>query len=88
MSTAAEPRAVEMRIAEIMIEELRLEGVTAETFDPDVDLVDELGIDSMDLTTVALLLQDEFAVAIDDEDYPQLTTLRKMAQYILAQKAK
>lgn len=88
MSTAAEPRAVEIRIAEIMIEELRLEDVTAETFDPDVDLVDELGIDSMDLTTVALLLQDEFAVAIDDEDYPQLTTLRKMAQYILAQKAK
>jgi hypothetical protein len=27
--------------------------VTAENFDPDLDLVDEVGIDSMDLATVA-----------------------------------
>lgn len=86
MSTT-ESRTVEIRIAEIMISELKLEDVTAETFDPDLDLVDELGIDSMDLTTVALLLQDEFGVAIDDEDFPQLTSLRKMAQYILDRKA-
>lgn len=88
MSTSADTRAVELRVAEVMISELRLEDVTAETFDPDLDLVDELGIDSMDLTTVALLLQDEFGVVIDDEDYPQLTTLRKMALYILAQQEK
>lgn len=88
MSTTADTRAVELRVAEVMISELKLEDVTAETFDPDLDLVDELGIDSMDLTTVALLLQDEFGVVIDDEDYPQLTTLRKMALYILAQQEK
>jgi len=29
-------------VAEVMIEELKLEDVTPETFDPDIDLVDEV----------------------------------------------
>ena len=37
------------RVAEIIIEELKLEDITAATFNPDLDLIDELGIDSMDL---------------------------------------
>lgn len=69
-------------IARIMIEELKLEDVTAETFDPDIDLVDEVGIDSMDLATVALVLRDQYAVRIDEDDYPKLTTLRLISEYI------
>jgi acyl carrier protein len=64
-----------LHIAQIMIDELKLEDVTAETFDPDIDLVDEVGIDSMDLATVALVLRDEYAVRIDEDDYPKLTTI-------------
>jgi acyl carrier protein len=71
-----------LRVAEIVIEELRLEDVTKETFDPDMDLVDELGIDSMDLATVALVIQDEFGISIDEDDYPKLKTLRLIAEYI------
>ncbi|HOI73054.1 MAG TPA: phosphopantetheine-binding protein [Syntrophales bacterium] len=73
-----------LRIAQIVIDELRLEDVTKETFDPDLDLVDELGIDSMDLATVALVLQDEYGVSIDEDDYPKLKTLRLIAEYLLA----
>jgi acyl carrier protein len=72
------------RIAAIMIDEIKLEDVTPETFDPDLDLVDEVGIDSMDLATVALVLRDEYAVRIDEDDYPKLTTLRRIAAYIHA----
>jgi len=71
-----------LRIAQIMIDELKLEDVTADTFDPDIDLVDEVGIDSMDLATVALVLRDEYAVRIDEDDYPKLTTIRLIAEYI------
>ena len=70
------------RVAEIIIEELKLEDITPDTFDPDMDLVDELGIDSMDLTTVVLVLQDEFGVSIDEDDYPKLSTLSLIAEYI------
>ncbi len=71
-----------LRIAEIIIEELKLEEITPETFDPDMDLVDELGVDSMDLATVALVLQDEYGVFIDEDDYPKLKTVRLIAEYL------
>ncbi len=71
-----------LRVAEIMINELKLEDVTPETFDPDIDLVDEVGIDSMDLATVALVLRDEYSVRIDEDDYPKLTTIRLIAEYL------
>jgi acyl carrier protein len=71
-----------LRVAEIMIKELKLEDVTPETFDPDIDLVNEVGIDSMDLATVALVLRDEYSVRIDEDDYPKLTNIRLIAEYL------
>ena len=71
-----------LRVAEILIDELKLEDVTPETFDPNVDLIDELGIDSMDLTTVVLVLQDEYGITIDEDDYPKLKNAQLIADYI------
>ncbi|MDR0476547.1 MAG: phosphopantetheine-binding protein [Desulfobulbaceae bacterium] len=71
-----------IRVATIIINELKLEDVTPETFNPDLDLVDEVGIDSMDLATIALSIRDEFAIRIDEDDYPKLTTVRIIAEYI------
>jgi len=84
---SADPRKmtdhdIEKRIAEILIGELKLENITADVFDPALDLVDELGIDSMDLTTVALVLQDEFRISIDEDDYPSLKSIRAIKDYI------
>ena len=73
---------ITIRIAEIMINELKLEDVTPETFDPETDLVDEVGIDSMDLATVALIVQDEYGIRIDEDDYQKLTTIRFIAEYV------
>ncbi len=70
------------RIAEIIISELKLEDVTPATLDPDLDLVDEVGIDSMDLATIALVIRDEFGIRIDEDDYPKLTTIRIIAEYV------
>lgn len=71
-----------LNVAEILIRELKLEDVTPETFNPDIDLVDEVGIDSMDLATVALVIRDEYAIRIDEDDYPKLTTVRLISEYI------
>ena len=73
---------ITVHIAKIMIEELKLEDVTPETFDPEIDLVDEVGIDSMDLATVALVLQDEYGIRIDEDDYISLTTINRIAEYV------
>jgi len=71
-----------LRVAEIIIHELKLEDVTPETFEPEIDLVDELGIDSMDLATIVLVLQDEYGVRIDEDDYQKLLNIRLIAEYI------
>lgn len=73
---------VMVEVARIIISELKLEDVTPEGFDMDLDLVDELGIDSMDLTTVVLVLQDEFHVTIDEDDYPRFKTVRAMSEFL------
>jgi len=72
-----------LSVAKILINELRIEDITPETFDPDINLVDEVGIDSMDLATVALVRQDEYRITIDEEDYPKLQSIRLIAEYIL-----
>ncbi len=82
MTVEIELDKIILHVAEIMINELKLEDVTPETFGPDIDLVDEIGIDSMDLATVALILRDKYAVRIDEDDYPKLTTIRLIAQYL------
>jgi acyl carrier protein len=74
--------SMERRIAEILIHELKLENVTADTFDVTTDLVKELGIDSMDLTTVVLVLQGEYKVKFDEDSYPALTSVRAIAEQI------
>jgi acyl carrier protein len=73
---------MERRIAEILIQELKLENVTPDTFDVNTDLVKELGIDSMDLTTVVLVLQGEYKVKFDEDTYPSLTSVRAIADQI------
>jgi acyl carrier protein len=82
MPASYEMEGIVRRVAEIIIDELKLEDITADTFNPDMDLVDELGIDSMDLATIALVLQDEYRIAIDEDDYPRLKTVRLIAGYI------
>jgi acyl carrier protein len=82
MPTSKNKKGIIKHVASIIIEELKLENITAETFNPDLDLVDELGIDSMDLATIALVLQDEYKITIDEDDYPKLKTVSLIAEYI------
>jgi acyl carrier protein len=81
MPVSTDNKALIIRIAEIIISELKLEDISPETFDPALDLVDELGVDSMDLATV-LVLQDEYGITIDEDDYPKLRNIRMIAEYI------
>jgi acyl carrier protein len=82
MCAVTDVEKIILRVAQVMIEVLKLEDVTPETFDPDIDLIDEVGIDSMDLATVALVLRDEYAIRIDEDDYPKLTNIRLISEYI------
>jgi acyl carrier protein len=82
MPESKDKMGIVRHVAEIIIDELKLEDITPDTFNPEMDLVDELGIDSMDLATIALVLQDEYKIVIDEDDYPKLKTVRLICEYI------
>ena len=82
MSAVINEKEFQLRVAQIIITELKLQDITAETFDPDLDLVDEIGIDSMDLATIVLVLQDEYGIKFDEDDYPKLRAIRLIAAYV------
>lgn len=48
----------------------------------DSRMVDDLGIDSLDLVGVLLQVQDHFGVEIDDDDVAQLKTIHELAVYL------
>lgn len=51
--------------------------------EPDARLVEDLGIDSLDLVGVFVKIQDEFGVEIDDADVPSLSRVSDLAAYIV-----
>ena len=54
-------------------------GVVVEA---DKRLVDDLGIDSLDLVGVFLSIQDKYDVVIDDDDVPMLLKVSDLAAYV------
>ena len=57
--------------------ELDPESITADT-----NLIDDLGADSLDVVELIMSLEDEFGIAISDDDAVQLTTVRKIVEYL------
>ncbi|HXV34014.1 MAG TPA: acyl carrier protein [Gaiellaceae bacterium] len=49
---------------------------------PDVDLRDQLDIDSMDFLNFVIALHERLGVDIPERDYPQLGTLDAIVDYV------
>jgi acyl carrier protein len=58
--------------------------VDAATLDPDVDIRDELDIDSMDFFNYVLGLNERFGVEVPERDYPKLASLDGSLTYLRA----
>ena len=57
--------------------EIDPETITAET-----NLIDDLGADSLDVVELIMSLEDEFGIAISDEDAAQLYTVGRIVDYL------
>lgn len=55
--------------------------------DPDADLWDELGLDSMDHLSVMTRLSEQTGREIPERDYPSLTSLSQICGYLAAERA-
>lgn len=56
--------------------------VAADSISADTNIVDDLGIDSLDVVELIISVEEEFGLAIPDEDATELTTVGKIVEYI------
>lgn len=67
------------KVKKIIIENL---GTEEEKIVPEASLLDQLGADSLDLVELAMNLEDEFGVKIDDADIGNLKTIADVVAHI------
>ncbi len=68
-------------IAQTVAQVLVQVGATPAAIHPRARLQAELGLDSIDLTEAALLLEDAFGVALSDRELRRLSTVEELISY-------
>ena len=53
-----------------------------EAITPETNLIDDLGADALDVVELIMSLEDEFGIAISDEDAAQLYTVGRIVDYL------
>ncbi len=62
-------------------------GLQASAITDDAHFVKDLGFDSLDLVDMIMQLEQEFDIAIPDEDYPRITSVSSLMQYLQEQQS-
>jgi acyl carrier protein len=52
------------------------------TMDPDVDIAEQLDLDSMDFLNVIVVIAEQTGIEIPERDYGKLTTLDDLVAYL------
>ena len=55
-------------------------------FNFDINIVEEFDLNSLDMIEFGLLIQEEFDVDINDDDYEELITINRFANFIEKQR--
>ena len=82
---------VEPELARLIVDSLKLEGVTPADIDPEAPLFGEgLGLDSLDMLELSMAIEQKYGVKLrsDDADNEKIfSSLRSLARHIQAQRA-
>lgn len=65
MSKTISPEQCEKKFRAILVEQL---GIDEGEITPDADLYDDLGADSLDGVEIVMCIEEEFGIAIDDDE--------------------
>lgn len=60
------------KLRDLIVENL---GVSEEEVTKEANLIDDLGADSLDAVELSMAIEDEFGVAIVDEEFQKLATV-------------
>jgi acyl carrier protein len=62
-------------------------GLETTAITDDAHFIKDLGFDSLDLVDMMMQLEQEFSIAIPDEDYPRITSIRSLMDYLQEQQS-
>ena len=68
-------------LKETLVDRLK---VDAATITEDANLFEDLGLDSIDLTTVVMAVEEKFSIEVSDEELEDVTTLGQAADLLSA----
>lgn len=67
----------------ILVEELQLDP---DDIKPEAELVNDLGVNSIELADLIMLCEDKFGIEIEDEDIHKFVTINDVVTYLEAHK--
>ena len=67
------------QIKELLVEELQ---INESDITPEAELINDLGINSLELADLVLLCEERFDVTIDDDDIQKFTTVGDVVNYM------
>lgn len=67
------------KVKEILIEEMQVE---ADVITPEAELVNDLGVNSLELADLILLCEEKFDIEINDEDIHKFITVGDVVAYL------
>ncbi len=67
------------KVKELLVEEL---SVDADEITPAAELVNDLGINSLELADLVMLCEDKFGITIEDDDAQKFVTVGDVADYL------
>ena len=67
------------KFKDILVEEL---SINAEDIKPEAELVNDLGVNSLELADLVLLCEEKFDVELDEEVVHELVTVQDLINYL------
>ena len=67
------------KFKDILVEEL---SINAEDIKPEAELVNDLGINSLELADLVLLCEERFDITISDEDLHKFITVGDVVEFV------
>ena len=66
-------------LSQILSKQLR---VDVEKIDKSADIMEDLGADSLDVVEILMTVEEQFGLAIPEEEFPNLRTVSDLCDYI------
>ncbi len=68
-------------LTQILAKQLR---VDVEKIERSADVMEDLGADSLDIVEILMIVEEQFGIAVPEEEFPNLRTVGELCDYIEA----